>query len=119
MPSIIPNNGMMYAGGSPNFNETTGTYNRPSFSLPNMGMARPSIPKIPSGPSFNVPVNGELKGPAVKTPQAQPPADMRSSVYNYNLSVNVSSQSDPNTIAQTVMGQLRMVDSQRIRGNRF
>jgi TP901 family phage tail tape measure protein len=124
MPSIIPNNGMMYAGGSPNFNESTGTYNKPSFnkpslSMPNMGMLRPSMPQIPSGPSFNVPVRGELKGPAIKTPEVQPPADMRSSVYNYNLSVNVSSQSDPNTIAQTVMGQLRMVDSQRIKGNRF
>jgi hypothetical protein len=124
MPSVIPNNGMMYSGGSPNFNESTGTYNKPAFnkpslSMPNMGMLRPSMPQIPSGPKFNVPVRGELKGPAVKTPEVQPPADMRSSVYNYNLSVNVSSQSDPNTIAQTVMGQLRMVDSQRIRGNRF
>jgi TP901 family phage tail tape measure protein len=124
MPQIISDNGMMYAGGSPNFNESTGTYNKPAFnkpslSMPNMGMLRPSMPQIPSGPKFNVPVRGELKGPAVKTPEVQPPADMRSSVYNYNLSVNVSSQSDPNTIAQTVMGQLRMVDSQRIRGNRF
>jgi hypothetical protein len=124
MPQIIPDDGMMYAGGSPNFNESTGTYNKPAFnkpslSMPNMGMLRPSMPQIPSGPKFNVPVRGELKGPAVKTPEVQPPADMRSSVYNYNLSVNVSSQSDPNTIAQTVMGQLRMVDSQRIRGNRF
>jgi hypothetical protein len=41
------------------------------------------------------------------------------SVYNYNLSVNVASQSDPNVIAQTVMGQIRSIDSQRIRGNRF
>jgi TP901 family phage tail tape measure protein len=42
-----------------------------------------------------------------------------SSVYNYNLSVNVASMSDPNTIAQTVMGQIRQIDSQRLRGNRF
>jgi TP901 family phage tail tape measure protein len=42
-----------------------------------------------------------------------------SSVYNYNLSVNVSSVSDPNAIAQTVMGQIRRIDSQRIRSNRF
>jgi TP901 family phage tail tape measure protein len=42
-----------------------------------------------------------------------------SSVYNYNLSVNVASQSDPNAIAQTVMGQIRSIDSQRIRSNRF
>jgi hypothetical protein len=42
-----------------------------------------------------------------------------SSVYNYNLSVNVASMSDPNAIAQTVMGQIRQIDSQRLRGNRF
>jgi hypothetical protein len=42
-----------------------------------------------------------------------------SSVYNYNLSVNVASQSDPNAIAQTVMSQIRSIDSQRIRGSRF
>ena len=42
-----------------------------------------------------------------------------SSVYNYNLSVNVSSVSDPNAIAQTVMGQIRRVESQRVRSNKF
>ena len=42
-----------------------------------------------------------------------------SSVYNYNLSVNVSSMSDPNDIAQTVMAQIRRVESQRIRSNKF
>jgi hypothetical protein len=48
-----------------------------------------------------------------------PPPQTKNSVYNYSLSVNVASQSDPNTIAQTVMNQLRMVDSQRVRSNRF
>ena len=42
-----------------------------------------------------------------------------SSVYNYNLSVNVSSMSDPNDIAQTVMSHIRKIESQRIRSNRF
>ena len=42
-----------------------------------------------------------------------------SSVYNYNLSVNVSSMSDPNDIAQTVMSHIRKVESQRIRSNKF
>jgi hypothetical protein len=56
--------------------------------------------------------------PAIK-PEANAATNNQSSVYNYNLSVNVASQSDPNVIAQTVMGQIRNVDSQRIRGNRF
>jgi hypothetical protein len=119
MPQIIPNNDMMYAGGSPNFNESTGTYNKPAFKLPSMGMTRPSMPQIPSGPRFNIPTKGELRPPSVNTLPSQPPADMSSSVYNYNLSVNVASQSDPSTIAQTVMSQIKMIDSQRIRGNRF
>jgi hypothetical protein len=41
------------------------------------------------------------------------------SVYNYNLSVNVKSDSNPDQIAQAVMTQIRNIDSQRIRGSRI
>jgi hypothetical protein len=41
------------------------------------------------------------------------------SVYNYNLSVNVKSESDPNRIARTVIAQIKQVDNQRIRGNKL
>ena len=41
------------------------------------------------------------------------------SVYNYNMSVNVRSDANPDEIARTVMAQIRRVDSQRIRGNKF
>ena len=41
------------------------------------------------------------------------------SVYNYNLAVNVKSDSDPNKIAKAVIQQIKRVDSQRLRGNRF
>ena len=40
------------------------------------------------------------------------------SLYNYNVSVNVRSDADPNAIARTVMEQIRRVDSQRIRSTR-
>ena len=94
--------------------------NKPSFSLPSMGIARPSMPQIPSDTSFDVPNVDELrKQAAAAMLPAQPPANRNSSVYNYNLSVNVASQSDPNTIAQTVMAQLQRVDSQRIRNGRL
>jgi TP901 family phage tail tape measure protein len=49
----------------------------------------------------------------------QAAASSSNSVYNYSLSVNVASQADPNTIAQTVMAQLQRVDSQRVRNGRF
>jgi hypothetical protein len=42
-----------------------------------------------------------------------------SSVYNYNLSVNVKSDANPNEIAKTVMMQIKQIDSQRIKGNRI
>ena len=42
-----------------------------------------------------------------------------SSVYNYNLSVNVKSDANPNEIARTVMMQIKQIDSQRIKGNRI
>ena len=41
------------------------------------------------------------------------------SVYNYNLSVNVRSDANPNDIARTVIAQIKQIDSQRIGGNRF
>ena len=41
------------------------------------------------------------------------------SVYNYNLAVNVKSESDPDRIARTVMKQIQRVESQRVRGNRI
>jgi hypothetical protein len=39
-------------------------------------------------------------------------------VYNYNLSVNVKSDANPQDIARVVMTQIRQVDSQRIRTQR-
>jgi hypothetical protein len=39
-------------------------------------------------------------------------------VYNYNLSVNVKSDANPDDIARVVMTQIRQIDSQRIRTQR-
>jgi TP901 family phage tail tape measure protein len=124
MPQVLTETGMSYAGASPGFyapgGPGRGPANKPSFNLPSMGMARPPMPQMPSGPRFDVPAGDELRKqiPVAQQP-SQPPANNSSSVYNYNLSVNVASQSDPNTIAQTVMSQIRSIDSQRIRGSRF
>jgi hypothetical protein len=41
------------------------------------------------------------------------------SVYNYNLSVNVKSDANPDEIAKSVMAHIKQVDSQRIRSSRF
>ena len=41
------------------------------------------------------------------------------SVYNYNLSVNVKSDANPDQIARTVIAQIKQIDSQRIRGTRI
>lgn len=41
------------------------------------------------------------------------------SVYNYNLSVSVKSEADPDRIAKTVISQIKQVDSMRIRSNRI
>lgn len=41
------------------------------------------------------------------------------SVYNYNLSVNVKSEANPDEIAQTVITQIKRIEGQRVRGNRF
>jgi len=38
---------------------------------------------------------------------------------NYSVSINVKSESNPDQIAKTVIDQIKRVDSQRIRGNRF
>jgi TP901 family phage tail tape measure protein len=41
------------------------------------------------------------------------------SVYNYSISVNVTSDANPDDIARVVMTQIRNVDSQKLRGARF
>jgi TP901 family phage tail tape measure protein len=46
-------------------------------------------------------------------------ADSSSSVYNYSVNVSVKSDANPDQIAQSVMKQIKQIDSQRIRGNRF
>ena len=46
-------------------------------------------------------------------------ADTSSSVYNYSVNVSVKSDANPDQIAQSVIKQIKQIDSQRIRGNRF
>jgi spore coat assembly protein SafA len=41
------------------------------------------------------------------------------SVYNYNLAVNVKSDSDPNRIARAVITNIKSIENQRIRGNKL
>jgi hypothetical protein len=41
------------------------------------------------------------------------------SVYNYNLAVNVKSDSDPNKIARAVITNIKSIENQRVRGNRL
>jgi hypothetical protein len=41
------------------------------------------------------------------------------SVYNYEVNINVKSDSNPDQIARAVIGQIKQIDSQRIRGNKF
>ena len=41
------------------------------------------------------------------------------SVYNYSVNVNVKSGANPDQIAKAVMTQIKQVDSQRMRSNRF
>ena len=41
------------------------------------------------------------------------------SVYNYDLTVNVKSDSDPSQIADVVMNRIRQVESMRVKGNRL
>jgi TP901 family phage tail tape measure protein len=41
------------------------------------------------------------------------------SVYNYSVNVSVQTDANPDQIARAVMSQIKQIDSQRIRGNRF
>jgi GNAT superfamily N-acetyltransferase len=53
---------------------------------------------------------------AINAGVATPETSMGESVYNYSINVNVSSNSDANEIAKTVMTQIKRIDSQRVRG---
>ena len=41
------------------------------------------------------------------------------SVYNYEVNVNVKTDANADQIARSVIGQIKQIDSQRIRGNKF
>jgi hypothetical protein len=41
------------------------------------------------------------------------------SVYNYEVNVSVQTDSNPDQIARAVLGQIKQIDAQRIRGNRI
>ena len=48
-----------------------------------------------------------------------PPAQLSESVYNtYSVNINVSSNSNPNDIANTVIREIRRIDNKKIRSNR-
>jgi TP901 family phage tail tape measure protein len=82
-----------------------------------------SLPTLSSAQNMSAPrfasVGSSVSLNQASVPSRQAAASSSNSVYNYSLSVNVASQSDPNTIAQTVMAQLQRVDSQRVRNGRF
>jgi TP901 family phage tail tape measure protein len=46
-------------------------------------------------------------------------SSVNDSVYNYSISVNVTSDANPDEIARVVMTQIKNIDSQKLRGTRF
>jgi len=71
-----------------------------------------TVPRV-SAPSFNT---SNMSTTGVKTSDK----DTKPVVYNnYSVSVNVKSEADPDRIARTVTDQIKRVESQKIRGNRF
>ena len=62
---------------------------------------------------FAVQSNGIEKMKAINNGQA-----VGDAVYNYSISVNVKSESNPDEIARTVIAQIKSVDAQKMRGVR-
>jgi hypothetical protein len=62
---------------------------------------------------FAVQTNGIEKMKAINSGSS-----VGESVYNYSISVNVKSESNPDEIARTVIAQIKSVDAQKIRGVR-
>jgi hypothetical protein len=92
------------------FSSMQPSYSVSSITMPSMSEQR--FVMNSSSSSVSVPVNNASASQESTTKNL-------SSVYNYNLSVNVKSDANPDQIAKTVMSQIRQVDSQRIRSNRF
>ena len=69
-------------------------------------------------PKFSTPEYGMSKQEAsIKSDDSSKSQVMYNN--NYSVSVNVKSDSNPDQIARTVIDQIKRIDSQRIRGNRF
>jgi len=66
-----------------------------------------------SAPSYSV------SSPSYK--ETSKDAEKNQVMYNnsYSISINVKSESNPDQIAKTVIDQIKRVDSQKVRGNRF
>jgi hypothetical protein len=90
--------------------ESVEKYGRALFERLNKGMYKPSDLSAPtfsvSAPSYS----GNMQG-----------AEKSKVMYNsnYQINVNVKSDSNPEQIARTVTDHIKKVDAQRIRGNRF
>ncbi len=70
-------------------------------------------------PSFSTP---SFETPRIESSSFESSEREKSPVMynnNYSVSVNVKSDSNPDQIARTVIDQIKRIDSQRIRGNRF
>lgn len=67
-----------------------------------------------STPSFETP---RIQSPAFESNETEKSPVMYNN--NYSVSINVKSDSNPDQIARTVIDQIKRIDSQRIRGNRF
>jgi hypothetical protein len=70
-------------------------------------------------PSFSTP---SFETPRIESSSFESSEREKSPVMynnNYSVSINVKSDSNPDQIARTVIDQIKRIDSQRIRGNRF
>jgi TP901 family phage tail tape measure protein len=81
----------------------------------------PQLKAMNSGlfPRLNAPSYG-LSSPSLSLAQRSA-SKSGQTMYNntYSIDVNVSTDANPNEIARAVMTQIKQIDSQRIRGNRF
>jgi hypothetical protein len=92
--------------------ESVDKYGLGMMKLLNNGLFK--VPRV-TAPEFNT---SDLQKMSNMVPGNTTPAN---SVYNntYSISVNVKSEANPEQIARTVIGQIKSVDSQRIRGSRL
>jgi hypothetical protein len=108
-----------YPGGRPSTFAKGGLVDTAKFLSGKFSVGRDTVPAMLSPGEFVMSKYAVDSYGVEKMKAINSGTSVGDSVYNYNLSVNVKSDANPDQIARTIIAQIQQIDSQRMRGTRI